>query len=82
MGSRAVTGINKQPHSSDSKEESNKQVKVNKIQDDIVPVPIFLTVKHKEEDQTLLKTSPFLLKIDFLGVGGQTSSIRKLQNGT
>lgn len=46
---------------SDSEEENNKLRRVDKRTKESGPVPLYLTVKHKEEGQTQSKTSPSLL---------------------
>lgn len=63
---------NKRPLSSDSEEETNKQRRVeDRIPEVQGPIPLYLTVRHKEEGQTLAKTSPFLINKAFAGAGGQ-----------
>lgn len=69
--------------SSDSEEENHKQRKTNDVEEEETGhVPLYLTVKHEKEGQTLAKISPFVINKAIVGAGGQPASIRKLRDGT
>lgn len=41
---------NRRPFSSDSEEENKEQRRVDKVQEEIGPIPLFLTVNHRWPD--------------------------------
>lgn len=67
--------------SSDS--ENDAETKQRKVDDtvNILPPPTFLTVRHKEENKSLAKVSPFVINKALSGAGGQPKTIKKLRNG-